>query len=170
VIPRTLQKIGSEKLMMTIFEQNSIWCASIICLEIRHLTSCISRMWSYVRVTEGLIGEGGKIEPNQWRFTWIMPEFTQHEIVSPKFSAWRWRSSRRQPIVRTRFHAISGYSGLQNRPSRMKFWRCWSAHAMLTFDFQSSNFWRLAAGRPKLNGEIKLGGWARWCLRSRVKH
>jgi hypothetical protein len=46
---------------------------------------------------------------------------TQQEIVSPKFSAWRWRDSSSQPISRTWVYATSSSSGLQNRPSRMKF-------------------------------------------------
>jgi hypothetical protein len=54
-------------------------------------------------------------------------------------------------------------------------WFCFSYESdsmfvTLTFNFRLGHFWRPAAGLPWLDGEIKLGGWARCCLLSRVKH
>jgi hypothetical protein len=120
VIPRTSQKSAVKEWWWPFLAELG-WCALIICLEVRNLTSRISRIWSCVKWTEGSIGEGGKAEPNQWGFTCIMPEFTQQEIVSRQFSAWRWHGSRSQPRVRTWVHATSESLGLQNRSSRMKF-------------------------------------------------
>jgi hypothetical protein len=124
------------------------WCALIICLEVRHLTSCISRLWSCIKFTEGPIGEGGKAESNQWGFTRIMPEFTQQKIISPKFSTWRWRDSRSQLIVRTESMRLLVFRICKTGHPRWSFWQCWSAHATLTFNFRSGHLWRPAAGLP----------------------